>query len=829
MGLSSAMNTALTGLSAAETQIDVSGNNLANSQTVGFKASDVIFANQFLRTLSQGSTPTENNGGTNPRQIGLGVQVAGITPDFTQGTIEISTSASDLAIQGDGFFIVEGQQGEPLYTRNGIFKTNSENELVSSTGNRLLGYGVDEFYTLQETQLVPLSIPLGAAAAAQETQHVYLNGNLTPTGDVADTAEVIDSAVLGDANIPRPDVNDPVNPTSVAIADRPDTVAAGTSGASSGVGSGFVNGDQYEYVFTYVDSAGNESLASQTPVAVTVAGNSDRITLSNLPPDSDFANTNVYRRKVGAVSPDPEEQYLLVGTTTTGAASFDDTITNPAGLGPQLDSTSLDGIYSYYVTFSGTGVEESRPSELLGPLTLVNGRLHLTDLPTIPSDPGLPTYDTINIYRNLASNADSFFRVGSVRPGLGEVDFVDGRSDAEIADPTGSGFQELDMDGPSINNATRLLDVVRRNGLEYENLFQEGELTYTGRKGGNVLTEKTLTIDDTTTVADYLQFIEQASGIQVSTAGDSEPIPPSVNGIPGESGTLTAGGTITSDGRLRIVSNNGTGNAINIPSSSFQLKGLDGTTTSPNLGFTTAQSAVGQSAASDFIVYDTLGIPLNVRLTTVLESRDGSTSTYRWFAETGDNDPTGPDHAIAVGTGLVVFDGEGNLIQADNPTVDISRNDIPSTHPLEFQLDFSEVSGFAAERSEIAASRQDGSAMGTLTGYAVGEGGEIMGVFSNGISRTLGQIRLAHFANPTGLQQVGENMYGVSFNSGLPVEGNPGELGLGSIVAGALELSNTDTGENLVDLLLASTQYRANSRVISTAQQLLDDLLNMRR
>ena len=72
-------------------------------------------------------------------------------------------------------------------------------------------------------------------------------------------------------------------------------------------------------------------------------------------------------------------------------------------------------------------------------------------------------------------------------------------------------------------------------------------------------------------------------------------------------------------------------------------------------------------------------------------------------------------------------------------------------------------------------------------------------------------------------------MFSVSFNSGLPVEGDPGEMGLGNIVGGALELSNTDTGESLIDLLLASTQYRANSRVISTAQQLLDDLLNMRR
>jgi flagellar hook protein FlgE len=79
------------------------------------------------------------------------------------------------------------------------------------------------------------------------------------------------------------------------------------------------------------------------------------------------------------------------------------------------------------------------------------------------------------------------------------------------------------------------------------------------------------------------------------------------------------------------------------------------------------------------------------------------------------------------------------------------------------------------------------------------------------------------------LEQRGENMYGVSLNSGLPMEGNPGELGLGDIIGGAVELSNTDTGESLIDLLLASTQYRANSRVISTSQQLLDELLNLRR
>ena len=121
MGLASSLSTALTGMTAAEVQIDVLGNNLANSQTVGFKASDVVFANQFLQTLSLGASPTTDNGGTNPRQTGLGVQVSAITPKFSQGTIQISSSPSDLAIQGDGFFIVQGTSNEQLYTRNGIF------------------------------------------------------------------------------------------------------------------------------------------------------------------------------------------------------------------------------------------------------------------------------------------------------------------------------------------------------------------------------------------------------------------------------------------------------------------------------------------------------------------------------------------------------------------------------------------------------------------------------------------------------------------------------------------------------------------------------------
>src|SRR5262245_5738818 len=250
MGLSSSLSTALTGLSAAEAQIDVVGNNLANSQTVGFKSSDTVFATQFLQTQGLGSAPSDGSGGTNPRQIGLGTQIAEIRPDFTQGTIEISKNPSDLAIQGDGFFIVEGNSGETLYSRNGQFKTNSENQLVTSTGNRLLGFGVDDSFQIATTQLQPINIPVGKAAVAQATQNVVLEGTLTPTGDVADTAEVIQSAILGDSIVPRPDTS----ATLINVAPTPDQSTV-TTADSEGAGGTHTEGSVFRYRFTFVDDS----------------------------------------------------------------------------------------------------------------------------------------------------------------------------------------------------------------------------------------------------------------------------------------------------------------------------------------------------------------------------------------------------------------------------------------------------------------------------------------------------------------------------------------------------------------------------------------------
>ncbi len=796
MGLSSVMSTAVSGLQAAETTIDVAGNNVANSNTVGFKASSVVFATQFLQTLGLGSAPSDNNGGTNPRQVGLGTQVAAITPNFTQGTLEISSTPSDLAIQGDGFFIVRSTTGEKLYTRNGKFRLNSANELTTLGGERVLGFGVDSDFQIQSTDLTSLKIPLGAAAVARATKNVFMQGTLTPTGNVADQGQIIESAIFGDASKTAPSAT-----AQIAAAFTP-TVGAVTTGSSAVVGNSLTPNSTYQYKVAFVDvnNLDTESLASASISATTGAGQ-NTITLNNLPTGgSAYSRIRIYRQN-GA-------NYDLIAEQATSVGSFTDT-GNVAPSGTLGAQTALTGNYSYYVTFAGAvggppnGLE-SRPSQLVGPISSSNGRIQLSNLPT-SSD---PDWQVRRIYRNSVSNPNEFRYLGELTD-MTATSFTDGTTDAAIASNT-----LVDLNGPRANGGTKLLSLLKRGDTSSTNVFQAGTLQFTGKKGGRTLATKSLTIDSTTDVNGLIQFLRDSSGIQ---SGGS--IPTDITG-------LTAGGAVTGSGTIRMVSNNGVDNAVSVDTTSLTLITSSGNS-QVLMDFTKTQDAVGNSAVADFLVYDSLGAPKNVRITTVLEQKTNDDFTYRWFADSPANEVSG-SQTISVGTGLIKFDSSGKVLNVSNTKVSIQQTANPSLS-LDFDVDFAALSGLASATPSLAASRQDGFPPGKLTSYIIGEDGIINGVFDNGTQRNLGKIRLARFANPTGLEQRGKNLFAPGVNSGLEVPGNPSEEGIGTIVAGAVELSNTDVSQALIQLVSASTQYRANARVITSAQQLLDELLNIRR
>jgi flagellar hook protein FlgE len=539
-------------------------------------------------------------------------------------------------------------------------------------------------------------------------------------------------------------------------------------------------------------------------------GGTTQIALSALPTSSDpaFTDLNIYRNRA-----EDGTDYELVATIAEGTLTHNDMSTAP---GATLDVSNelSSNTYSYYITFydSSSG-NESRPSAQFGPITTDAGNSPNVRLDGFPT-PVLGEYDQVRIYRNVTTDPGSFYLLDTIDPALS---YIDDTPDAAIVNPANL----IDLEGPPISPGTLLTQVVSRDEASYNNLFQVGTLSFTGSKNGRELAEREFQITATSTVQDLISFMSQSLGIVTSAPEDTFPpsTPPS---------TFAYGGAVTGDGRLQFTSNMGEENAIEIDLSAFRLTPAASTTeTTVPVEFSSTQTANGGGSTAEVVAYDSLGTQVRVSITTVLEQVDSTGARFRWIATSPDHNPD-IGFSTVVGTGVITTDGNGKFVSTTENRVAIDRGQSPAISPLEFELDFAQVTGLD-DNTEWAAGVQDGLAAGTLTSFIISESGRIQGVFSNGSSRDLGQIRMARFANNGGLEQLGDNLFAAGVNSGLPIQGDPGSQGIGNITAGAVELSNTDIGQNLIKLILASTQYRGGARVITAAQQLLDELLALRR
>jgi flagellar hook protein FlgE len=183
----------ISGLRSHQTMLDVTGNNIANVNTTAFKSS----ATQFRDTLSQltqgAGGPQAQVGGTNPSQIGLGVQVAGISTNFAQGSAQATGRATDIMISGDGFFVTQ-LGGETLYTRAGSFDFDADGRLVAPDGSIVQGWGAVNGVVTEGGAIGNITLPLDAVAPASATQNATLGGNL-PSDAATGTSLVRDVEV----------------------------------------------------------------------------------------------------------------------------------------------------------------------------------------------------------------------------------------------------------------------------------------------------------------------------------------------------------------------------------------------------------------------------------------------------------------------------------------------------------------------------------------------------------------------------------------------------------------------------------------------------------
>ncbi|HOX05742.1 MAG TPA: flagellar hook protein FlgE [Planctomycetota bacterium] len=199
MSLSQSLYSAISGLINHQTKMDVIGNNLSNINTVGYKRGVMQFADVFSRTLRGGSAPGGNVGGTNPLQIGLGMQISSVSQDFGQGAMESTGRPSDLAIEGDGFFKLVNA-GETRYSRDGAFTLGQSGEILNSFGFRLQGWMADATGAIDTGgPTTDLLIPLGELRIARATTESVFAGNLNASGATA----VANTAVADNNNVQR--------------------------------------------------------------------------------------------------------------------------------------------------------------------------------------------------------------------------------------------------------------------------------------------------------------------------------------------------------------------------------------------------------------------------------------------------------------------------------------------------------------------------------------------------------------------------------------------------------------------------------------------------
>ena len=825
LGLTSAIHTASTGMKASEKTINVAGNNLSNANTIGYKSERADFASFLSYTYNLGSSPGMGySAGTNPIQIGMGVSLAGITTDFSQGSFKEGMTNRDIAINGNGFLIVQ-QEGNPnlnYYTRNGALKLNNNLQLTTNTGLYVMGYGINDQFQIQYGALTTLRIPIGEMSIAEQTNTATIEGILNAVGDSSTQGTVLQTAPMTDLSKSAPVVDDPVS-----ITQLPRPLVEGTTASGGNTSGGSLAEGDYLYRIVFVDANGVESDFS-APINATVQTGENSMTLTNLPTiPAEYEALRIYRAvDTGDPTQTPEFYHVAdwtVGTTYTDIGVTDTTRT----LDQSRLGESYQYSYQYYITYVDALGNESRPIAIGDPYNINNGQAVLSNLPTVDPADNPDGWIGRKIYRSSGSNPTDIHLIGEINNMDASETFIDRMSDTQLIQQPA--VNEAGLGNVLINHNTKLVDVGKFTNGQFIQLFEPGILTLTPQKGTQELRAATLEITAETTVGEYLAFLNEAYGIR--SAADGVPLDQGSLGS-----TINGGspGAAIIDGAFYLLGNAGTQNALVFDSSDMRLLTASGQTRLIDLGWgqdpANRQDAIGASVKTDLQVFDSLGSPITVQMTFVLESKSNTETVYRWFADSSQNQPA-DGSAIATGSGILRFDQNGRLIDASSTTVSIERTQVASVSPLDFQFDMNlgTLMALATASPSVQQTYQDGAGAGTLYDFSILPNGIIMGRFTSGVERPLGQIPLATFRNQEGLYKAGDSLYLQSTNSGDPMINIAGSNtnGVGVFKSNALELSNTDMGTEIINMILASAMYRANAKVMTTSNEMYDALLRI--
>ena len=307
-------------------------------------------------------------------------------------------------------------------------------------------------------------------------------------------------------------------------------------------------------------------------------------------------------------------------------------------------------------------------------------------------------------------------------------------------------------------------------------------------------------------------FVVQQGSSQLYTRAGSFSFD-STGNLVSTSGAQVMGWMADSTGK---VNTNNAAQGISVPTG--QVLPSKTTATVEAGGNLSADAAVGTSVNKSINVYDSVGAAHDLSLTFT------KSAVNQW-----DVAGTLDGNAATLAPATVTFGTDGKI--ATGSTLAVSGYTPPGANPMAFNVDLAGASPIVqfGGTSTIQIISQDGMPIGSLQGVKISNDGTISGQFSNGQNMVLGEIATATFANPAGLVRVGDSSYSSSIASGVPLVGVPGVGSRGSLSAGALEMSNVDLAQEFTNMIIAERGFQANSKVITSSDEMLQDLVNLKR
>ena len=797
MGLIRSLNTGVSGLEAQQYRIEVVGNNIANVDTTGFKASRTEFSAMLSQLETYGMPPNGFLGGIDPIQVGLGVRVGSTPKDFTQGPIKNTGVASDLAITGDGFFTLRNGDGKAAYTRDGTFGVSAMNLLYDpSSGNVVQGYKADKDFTVNPGgPITDLEIPIGVLTIAQATQSATIEGNLNSTGPVASSGTRILSEMLYDSS--RAD-------GSLISASNP---------------LGFERADSTSRLQDLVRSLNDYTAFSGSSAGT--AGSYTRL-FPDLQTSPVGLKIELQAQKGGRTLPD--QTFVVGDRPPVGGSTLGELVSFIQGSLGITDGTldgarSIEHTYSFIRTNPVTGYD-------------VGGTMGASDSLGLASISG-PDMD----FRGVQVGDFIRFISGQASGQIAEVQTITDSNADGIPDTLGlrtDGFNTLTQvpaagdswviqapAGVRIGSETTVATVDGAAAGSVSTSGAVSSFTITDASVTNLATERGVAVSQ---MVEYTSGGSTVLGIVAAVSGNTA----TISFSSGVSQDPAAGTAFTfrnpASGSIEISGNVGTANGIG------NLQLLSGGSLVPIFAAAALETAAGESLTTTVLAYDSLGTPRELNLTLVYQSSTtNGPNVFRYFAESADD----TDKNRIVGSGTVLFDANGQFLGTGTTEEEVTIDLAPSVSqpggvetPFRFRFDFSRLTQFA-DGSQVIMRDQDGFKTGTLRDFAIADDGTIQGIFDNGLTRTLGQVAISRFANSNGLIDRGDNFFEESASSGVAQTGMPGTFGRGLIRGGSLEESNVDLAEQFTQLMIGQRAFQANAKTVSTSDQLLQELVQL--